>query len=146
MQLLLSFLIISCNWTLLHLFLLKLFYYLFIQRILVTKSCDCLSSRITWLWLWDYVFAKQRVFIIQLQANQQQPQRVPVEWCQQSLVSRMFNCCTRRHLLWRCHGKLHQSEEYVCPREAKRISDQFRFMGNCPPTTLLSQHYHLLLT
>lgn len=87
------------------------FYYLFIQRILATKSCDCLSSRTTWLWLWDYVFAKQRVFIIQLQANQQQPQRVPVEWCQQNLVSGMFNCWTWRHLLWRCHGKLHQSEQ-----------------------------------
>ena len=24
--------------------------------------------------------------------------------------------------------------------------DQFRFLGNCPPTPPLSQHYHLFLT
>ena len=24
--------------------------------------------------------------------------------------------------------------------------DQFRFLGNCPPTPPLSQHHHLLLT
>ena len=32
------------------------------------------------------------------------------------------------------------------PKRFYKFPNQFRFLGNCPPTPLLSQHQHLILT
>ena len=34
----------------------------------------------------------------------------------------------------------------VSPKSDEHKLDKFRFLGNCPPTPPLNQHYHLLLT